>query len=93
MVGRTQEDLMTHDSPADRRMAGYGMTAPEIALWNDLARVAGQFLQLPVLHPHEREEVVTELHLLQNRLLARPGLRVQGWPSPGTSGAATTDGG
>ena len=84
---------MTNGSPADGRMAEYGMTEPEIALWNDVARVAGQFLQLPVLHPHEREEVVTELHLLQNRLLARPGLRVQGWPRPGPSGPASTDGG
>lgn len=57
-----------------------GMTDGEIDVWFALANVAGRMLALPVLHPMEQRETATELHALQNRLLARPGLRAQGWP-------------
>ena len=73
---------MTDRSAADRRLAALGMTDEEIALWAALARVAGRFLQLPVLHPLERPETAAVFHQLQNRLLARPGLRAEGWPRP-----------
>jgi len=63
-------------------LADYGMTNQEIELWKDLGAVAGQFLQLPTLHPSERNETVIEIHRLQNRLLSRPGLRAVGWPRP-----------
>jgi hypothetical protein len=69
------------DGPGGReRLASYGMTEDEIGLWYDLAALAGRFLQLPMLHPSERNEAVVEFHQLQNRLLARPGLRAAGWP-------------
>jgi hypothetical protein len=56
------------------------MTDQEIGLWYDLGALAGRFLGLPPLHPNERTETVVEIHKLQNRLLARPGLRAVGWP-------------
>jgi hypothetical protein len=57
------------------------MTDDEVDLWFELAGVAGRFLRLPTLHPNERSETVVELHALQTRLLARPGLRAVGWPN------------
>jgi hypothetical protein len=56
-----------------------GMTAAEIDAWYVLADAAGRMLRLPVLHSMEREEVCHDFHKLQNRLLARPGLRAVGW--------------
>jgi|tagenome__1003787_1003787.scaffolds.fasta_scaffold20968070_4 hypothetical protein len=63
-----------------QRLVEHGMTNQEIDLWYDLGTVAGRFLDLPILHPNERDETVVELHKLQNRLLSRPGLRAVGWP-------------
>lgn len=63
-------------------LTAYGMTNQEIKLWRDLSAVAGQFLQLPTLHPSERNETVMDIHRLQDRLLSRPGLRTVGWPRP-----------
>jgi len=62
------------------RLAKFGMTQAELDIWIALANVAGRMLQLPELHPNEQEEVVHEIHVIQNRLLARPGLRAVGWP-------------
>lgn len=55
----------------------FGMTEAEVDLWYDLARFAGGMLALPEQHQMERAEVCTEIHVLQNRLLARPGMRAQ----------------
>lgn len=71
---------MTDERGSRESLAEYGMTDEEIGLWYDLAALAGRFLQLPTLHPNERAEAVVEFHRLQNRLLARPGLRAAGWP-------------
>lgn len=65
---------------ADQSLLEYGMTEEEVRTWNALARVAGAMLELPVLHPMERQEVAADFHRLQLRLLARPGLRAAGWP-------------
>jgi hypothetical protein len=72
---------MPEDPEGSERLAEYGMTADEIELWFALGRLAGRFLQLPVLHPSERSETVIDIHSIQNRLLARPGLRATGWPT------------
>jgi len=71
---------MTTEDAGRQRLSQYGMTDDEIELWFDLAPIAGRFLRLPTLHPTERSETVVELHALQTRLLARPGLRAAGWP-------------
>ena len=55
----------------------FGLTPAELQLWYDLAKVAGRMMELPVQHPMERQETATEFHVLQNRLLARPGIRAQ----------------
>jgi hypothetical protein len=68
-----------HDKQRQRLVA-FGMTDQEIELWYDLATMAGRFHDLPNLHPNEWNETAVEFHKLQNRLLARPGLRVVGWP-------------
>jgi hypothetical protein len=61
----------------------FGLTEEELELWYDLAKVAGRFLDLPVQHPMQRQETATEIHALQNRLMARPGIRAQrGWTPP-----------
>jgi hypothetical protein len=64
---------------ARTRLAQLGMTEDELELWEAVAAVAGRMLELPVLHPSEREETATDFHRIQLRLLARPGLRAAGW--------------
>jgi hypothetical protein len=71
---------MTNESNGRQQLSDYGMTDEEIDLWYALGALAGRFLNLPILHPNERSETVVEFHVLQNRLLARPGLRTVGWP-------------
>jgi hypothetical protein len=61
-------------------LTDFGMTNQEVDLWFALSEVAGEFLRLPQLHPTEQRDTVADLHHLQNRLLARPGMRAQGWP-------------
>jgi hypothetical protein len=60
----------------------FGMTDEELQLWYDLAALAGRLLLLPEQHPSERSETVVDLHHLQTRLLARPGMRAAGWAQP-----------
>jgi hypothetical protein len=62
------------------RLLAYGMTDEEVNVWQALGAVAGQMLKLPVLHQSEQTEMVHDIHHLQSRLLARPGLRAIGWP-------------
>ena len=69
------------DAQPDReRLTAHGMTEDELDVWYALADVAGRMLRLPILHPMEQEETAHDFHKLQNRLLARPGLRAAGWP-------------
>jgi hypothetical protein len=73
---------MTHHDDPDPLLT-FGLTAEELEVWDDLARVAGKMLALPVQHPMERSETATEFHALQQRLLARAGIRAQrGWQPP-----------
>jgi hypothetical protein len=70
----------------------FGMTDTEIDIWFALGDVAGRILQLPELHPNERGETVADLHHIQSRLLARPGMRAQGWgQQPAGPGARVGD--
>jgi hypothetical protein len=62
-----------------RRLLSYGMTAQEVEIWFALGKVAGDLLNLPTLHPSERDETVRDIHNLQTRLLARAGMRAMGW--------------
>ena len=58
-----------------------GMTEQEIEAFEALATAAILILALPELHTMEREEVCHDIHKIQMRLLARPGLRAIGWGS------------
>lgn len=58
-----------------------GMTEDEVAAFDALADAATKILALPTLHTMEREEVCHDIHKIQMRLLARPGLRAIGWGS------------
>lgn len=52
-----------------------GMTRDEAEAWTAAAAAAGAFFALPELHPSDRQEVATAIHVLQNKLLARPTYR------------------
>jgi hypothetical protein len=52
-----------------------GMTAAEADCWELAARLAGQFFDLPKLHPMDAQEVATAVHVIQNKLLSRPTYR------------------
>ncbi|NKX55790.1 hypothetical protein [Arthrobacter mobilis] len=67
-------------NPSQDPLLEFGLTQAELQLWYDLARIAGRMLELPVQHPMERQKTATEFHALQNRLLARPGMRAQQGP-------------
>jgi hypothetical protein len=59
------------------RLARFGMTDEELALWYATAELAGGMLELPALGTtdEERHDVVHALHRVQDQLLARPGRR------------------
>jgi hypothetical protein len=52
-----------------------GMTEAEADCWEHAARAAGEFFELPELHPMDRAEVASAIHVLQNKLLSRPTYR------------------
>lgn len=64
-VGRTDRDFV---------MAA-GMTADEATCWALTAEAAGAFFALPELHPMDRQEVASAIHIIQNKLLSRPTYR------------------
>jgi hypothetical protein len=51
------------------------MTGAEADCWELAARLAGQFLALPQLHPMDQQEVAQAIHVIQNKLLGRPTYR------------------
>lgn len=52
-----------------------GMTEAEADCWAVVAKAAGAFFALPKLHPMDEQEVATAIHVIQNKLLARPTYR------------------
>src|SRR5687767_12986726 len=52
-----------------------GMTPAEADCWAAAADAAGKFFALPELHPMDRQEVASAIHILQNKLLSRPTYR------------------
>lgn len=61
-------------------LRGIGLTEDEIEAFQLSTDLANKMLELPMLHPMEREEVCHDVHKIQMRILARPGLRALGWP-------------
>jgi hypothetical protein len=65
-----------HDEQADRkRVIAAGMTEAEADCWEAVAKAAGKFFELPKLHPMDDHEVAHAIHVVQNKLLARPTYR------------------
>ncbi len=54
---------------------GVGMTGEEADCWEAVGRLAGKLLALPELHPMERQEISSVIHVIQYRLLSRPNYR------------------
>ncbi|MEM7164277.1 MAG: hypothetical protein AAF581_02365 [Planctomycetota bacterium] len=52
-----------------------GMTAGEAYCWVAAADAAGKFFALPEVHPMDKQEVASAIHVLQNKLLSRPTYR------------------
>ena len=64
------------------RLAELGMTEAENELWLALAGIGERMAALPALHPMAEHEASHALARVQDLLLARPGLRAQGWGLP-----------
>ena len=52
-----------------------GLTEAEADCWARTAEAAGKFFQLPVLHAEDAREVAAAVHVIQQKLLARPTYR------------------
>jgi len=52
-----------------------GMTKDEADCWKKVAEAAGAFFKLEALHPTDRQEVATAIHVIQNKLSGRPTYR------------------
>ncbi|MEL6108288.1 MAG: hypothetical protein AAFU85_19860 [Planctomycetota bacterium] len=52
-----------------------GLTKEEAECWTKMAEAAGAFFKLPELHPIDRQEVASAIHIVQNKLLGRPTYR------------------
>ena len=64
------------DLDRDREFVlGAGMTPEEATCWRFAAEAAGSFFALPELHPMDKQEVASAIHVLQNKLLSRPTYR------------------
>ena len=52
-----------------------GMTDAEADCWKLAGDLAGSFFGLPEMHPMDKQEVATAIHVIQNKLLSRPTYR------------------
>jgi hypothetical protein len=52
-----------------------GMTEAEADCWELIARIAGKYFSLPEIHPMDRQEIASAIHVIQNKLLSRPTYR------------------
>lgn len=61
---------------ADReRVLAAGMTEQEANCWELAAKLAGGMFALPDPHPMDNHEISHAIHVIQNKLLARPTYR------------------
>lgn len=52
-----------------------GFTEGEADCWEFAAKTAGAFFALPELHPMDKQEIASAIHIVQNKLLSRPTYR------------------
>lgn len=63
-------------APKDRDFViAAGMTEKEADCWELAAQTAGAFFDLPEMHPMDKGEIATAIHIIQNKLLSRPTYR------------------
>jgi hypothetical protein len=75
-TANAQQDGATEETDKDQAaVREAGMTEDEAKCWKLIAEAAGVFFKLPELHPMDRSEVATAIHIVQNKLLARPTYR------------------
>ncbi|MBX9584659.1 MAG: hypothetical protein K2X87_30520 [Gemmataceae bacterium] len=75
-LGAAPADDPPRPKQADRDFViAAGMTEAEADCWGLTARAAGAFFALPKLHPTDEAEVAQAIHVIQNKLLARPTYR------------------
>lgn len=58
----------------DRALA-VGLTGQEAECWELAGTLAGRLYNLPTLHETDWHDLVHAIHIVQNRLLARPAYR------------------
>jgi hypothetical protein len=69
------------EKPADKKpqdrdfVIAAGMTEKEADCWELIAKAAGAFFDLPEMHPMDKGEIATAIHIVQNKLLSRPTYR------------------
>ena len=74
MAGTGEGDEESRSKDEEFVMAA-GMTEDEAECWKKLAEAAGAFFELPELHPMDRQEVASAIHIVQNKLRGRPTYR------------------
>lgn len=57
------------------RALAVGLTEQEAECWELAGTLAGQLYRLPVLHETDWHDLVHAIHIIQNKLLARPAYR------------------
>ena len=70
-----QDDRAEAPKTEKERVMAVGMTEAEADCWEAAADLAGKFFALPELHPMDKSEVATAIHVIQNKLLSRPTYR------------------
>jgi hypothetical protein len=73
-------DAADGDEAAERKLdrdcvLASGMTEAEADCWELAAKLAGKFFELPEMHPMDKQEVATAIHVIQYKLLSRPTYR------------------
>jgi len=71
-AAQDDEEALTQDQEF---VVAAGMTRDEADCWKKIAEAAGAFFKLPELHAMDSQEVASAIHIVQNKLLARPTYR------------------
>jgi len=75
-LGGAADKKAEFDEAGERkRVLACGLTEAEADCWVTVARAAGQFFDLPKLHPMDDHEVAHAIHIIQHKLLSRPMYR------------------
>ena len=75
MAAAADDDKLKIPKEERGRVTAVGMTEAEADCWELAANLAGKFFSLPELHPMDRQEIATAIHVVQNKLLSRPTYR------------------